>query len=98
MSARGDCDRIHAASGLRMKRRPWWVSAAQFTGLGWYVATAIVAPTLAGAWLDGRLGVSPVFLLGGLGLGLAAAFYGAFRMASGYLAGSRDADRDGEQD
>ncbi len=78
-----------------MRNRPWWVSAAQFTGLGWYVAAAIVLPTLGGAWLDGRLGASPLFLLAGLLLGVAAAFYGAYRMAAEFLAGGRKNDKDG---
>ncbi len=81
-----------------MKRRSWWVSAAQFTGLGWYIATAIVLPTLAGVWLDGRAGTSPLFLLGGLLFGVVLAFYGVYRMASGYLTGSRDSGRGEEAD
>ncbi len=81
-----------------MKRRSWWVSAAQFTGLGWYIAAAIVLPTLAGVWLDDRAGTSPLFLLGGLLFGVVLAFYGVYRMASGYLTGSRDSSRDEEAD
>ena len=81
-----------------MSNRPWWVSAAQFTGLGWYVAAAILLPTLGGAWLDGRLGASPLFLLTGLLLGLAAAFYGAHRMAAQFLAGGRKTGEDGVED
>ena len=71
-----------------MKRRSWWVSAAQFTGLGWYIATAIVLPTLAGVWLDDRTGTSPLFLLAGVLFGVVIAFYGVYRMASGYLSSS----------
>ena len=71
-----------------MKHRAWWVSAAQFTGIGWYIAAAIVLPTLAGAWLDGRAGTSPLFLLGGVLFGVVLAFYGVYRMASRYLTGS----------
>ncbi len=78
-----------------MKQRRWWVAAVQFTGLGWYVATAIVVPTLAGAWLDGRLGVAPVFLLGGLAIGLGLAFYGGYRLMSSYLSGSRGREGNG---
>ena len=81
-----------------MSNRPWWVSAAQFTGLGWYAAAAILLPTLGGAWLDGRLGASPLFLLTGLLLGLAAAFYGAYRMAAEFLAGGRKDGEDGENE
>lgn len=77
-----------------MRRRPWWVAAAQFTGLGWYIATAIVVPALAGVWLDERAGTAPLFLLAGVLAGTVLAFYGTYRMASGYLAGSRDSGRD----
>lgn len=81
-----------------MSDRRWWVSAAQFTGLGWWVAAAILLPTLGGAWLDGRLGASPLFLLTGLLLGLAAAFYGAHRMAAEFLAGGRKTGKDADED
>lgn len=73
-----------------MRNHPWWASAAQFTGLGWYVAAAIVLPTLGGAWLDGRLGTSPLLLLAGVLLGAILAFYGVYRMAAGFLAGKGD--------
>ena len=81
-----------------MKRRSWWVSAAQFTGLGWYIAAAIVLPTLGGVWLDGKAGTSPLFLLGGLLFGVVLAFYGVYRMASGYLTGSSNSSQDEEAD
>jgi ATP synthase protein I len=70
-----------------MNSRPWWFSAARFTGLGWYIATAIVAPMLLGVWVDGKVGTNPLFLLVGLLLGLVAAFYGTYKLASGYLGG-----------
>lgn len=70
-----------------MKARPWWWALAQFTGLGWYIATAIVVPTLTGAWLDGKAGTAPLFLLVGVILGVVVAFYGTYKMASGYLTG-----------
>jgi F0F1-type ATP synthase assembly protein I len=37
------------------------------------IAIAIIAPTLAGHWLDSRTGKEPWFLIGGLVLGTAAA-------------------------
>lgn len=78
-----------------MRHRPWWVSAAQFTGIGWYIAVSIVLPTLAGAWLDDRAGTPPLFLLGGLLFGVVLAFYGVYRMASSYLVGgSRSEEED----
>jgi F0F1-type ATP synthase assembly protein I len=68
--------------------------AAQFTGLGWYIAAAIVAPTLLGVWVDGKVGSAPLFLLLGLLLGVVVAFYGTYKMASGYLGGGSPEGRD----
>ena len=76
-----------------MNGRAWWVSAAQFAGIGWYIAAAILAPTLGGVWLDGKAGTSPLFLLLGLLLGVSAAFYGTYRMAVTYLAGDQDTEK-----
>ncbi len=73
-----------------MNGRPWWVSAAQFTGIGWYIAAAIVAPTLGGVWLDGKAGTAPLFLLIGLMSGVILAFYGTYRMAISFMAGEDD--------
>jgi hypothetical protein len=75
-----------------MNSRPWWVVGAQFTGLGWYVGVAIVAPTLGGVWLDGKTGAAPLFVLLGLFLGLAVASYGSYRMVITYLTGQNDFD------
>ena len=49
-------------------------------GIGWYVAICIVLGVLAGLWLDEQAGTKPLFTLLGLGLGLAAAGYGGYRM------------------
>lgn len=57
-------------------------------GLGWYVAVVILAGVLGGVWLDGRAGLAPLFTLIGLGLGLVAAFVGAYRMAAPLLSKS----------
>ena len=78
-----------------MNGRPWWVTAAQFTGIGWYMAAAIVLPTLGGVWLDERAGTSPLFILLGILLGVTVAFYGTYRMVASFLTGSRGTD-DGE--
>ncbi|MCH8848662.1 MAG: AtpZ/AtpI family protein [Chloroflexi bacterium] len=76
-----------------MNRRPWWVTAAQFTGIGWYLAAAIVLPTLGGVWLDDRAGTTPLFVLLGILLGVTLALYGTYRMVSSFLMGGRGADR-----
>lgn len=68
-----------------MSSRPWWVAAAQLTGVGWYVAIAIVAPTLGGRWIDQVAGTSPLFLLAGLAVGIVLAGYGTYRMLVAFL-------------
>ena len=57
-----------------------WPPAIALLGVGWYVATCIVLGVLAGLWLDDQAGISPAFTLIGLGLGLAAAGWGGYRM------------------
>jgi len=64
-----------------------------FTGIGWYIVTAILIGTFAGVWLDRRLGTSPLLLLGGLFAGLVVAFYGTYRMMAPFIAGQRDNKR-----
>ena len=54
-------------------------------GIGWYVATCIVLGVLAGLWLDGQADTKPLFALLGLGLGLAAAGYGGYRLLQSVL-------------
>ena len=57
-----------------------WPPAIALLGVGWYVATCIVLGVLAGLWLDDQAGISPACTLIGLGLGLAAAGWGGYRM------------------
>ncbi len=56
-------------------------------GIGWYIALAIVAGTLAGHYLDKWVGTSPLFLLLGLLVGVFVAFYGTYRMVMTFLTG-----------
>ena len=58
---------------------PWWALALRITGIGWYITTSIVGGTLAGVWIDARLGTKPLFMLIGLLLGMVVAFYGTYK-------------------
>ena len=49
-------------------------------GVGWYVAVAIFGGVAGGYWLDGQFSSSPLFTLLGLGLGIAVALFGMYRM------------------
>ena len=54
--------------------------ALRLTGLGWYVASCIVAGVVGGVLLDTWLGLKPLFTLLGILFGTTAAFYGLFQM------------------
>ena len=54
--------------------------AVQLLGLGWLVATSVVAGALVGLWIDGILSTNPLFLVVGLLVGLATASYGVYKM------------------
>jgi hypothetical protein len=43
-----------------------------------------------GVWLDGKVDISPLFTLLGLGLGLFVAFYGTYRMLIPALGKGKD--------
>lgn len=54
--------------------------AIQLLGLGSYVAVCITGATVGGYFLDRALDTGRILTLSGLGLGLAAALYGGYRM------------------
>ena len=64
-------------SGVVMDR---WREALRLVGVGWYVAGCIVLGVMGGLWLDGKLHTDPWLMLLGLGIGLAAALWGTYRM------------------
>ena len=57
-----------------------WVAALRLTGVGFFVAACILGGVLAGLWIDNKLDTRPLFILLGLAVGLAVAFYGVYRM------------------
>ena len=54
-------------------------SAAEFAGIGFQFAGAILLFLFAGQWLDRRLGTGPLFLIVGVFLGASAGFYAMYR-------------------
>ncbi|MCY3557621.1 MAG: AtpZ/AtpI family protein [Chloroflexi bacterium] len=73
-----------------------WPAAMQLMGIGWYVATCIVLGVVGGVLLDDEFGTDFVLTLVGLGLGLAAAGWGGYRMLQDLFAAQakqRDAER-----
>jgi ATP synthase protein I len=54
------------------------VSGTQFAGIGVQFGAVILVFTLAGYWLDKKLGTSPWFLLACVFVGAAAGFYSMY--------------------
>ena len=63
----------------------WVGPAASLLGIGWYFATAIIVGVLLGRWADSATGLEPVFTLVGIGVGLAVAMAGGFRLLQQFL-------------
>ena len=63
----------------------------RLVGIGWYVAICIAGGVLGGFYLDGRLNSSPAVTLLGLGLGIALAAVGSYRMLMAVFATGSDA-------
>jgi F0F1-type ATP synthase assembly protein I len=59
-----------------MNRMP---PAVHVLGIGWYFAVCIIGGIVGGLLLDGWLDTKPLFVVLGLFLGLAVAFYGGFK-------------------
>ena len=62
----------------------------RLVGIGWYVAICIGGGAAAGLWIDGRLDLNPAFTLLGLGLGIALAILGMYRMLMAVLSEPSD--------
>ena len=70
------------AVGLRMN---WIVPSVWLLSIGWCFATPVAIGVLAGAWLDGRSGTAPIFVILGTLMGLAVGVYGSVRMLLRFL-------------
>ena len=68
----------------------------RLVGIGWYVAICIGGSAMGGLWLDGRLHLSPLFTLLGLGVGIGLAVFGMCRMLLAVLADTSTTDDEKE--
>ena len=75
---------------------PIFGKALRLVGIGWYIAICILGGAVGGLWIDGRLDLSPVFTIIGLGLGIALAIIGMFRMLMVVLSDTSDPGDDRE--
>ena len=55
-------------------------------GIGWYVGLSIGGGGVGGYWLGQVFGLNPLFTLLGIGVGIAVAVYGMYRMLMAVLA------------
>jgi ATP synthase protein I len=67
------------------------LSAGEAAGMGLQLVVAVVVFLYAGRWLDTKLGTAPWFLIGGVFLGAAGAFWNVYRKVS-----RQDGGRPGE--
>jgi F0F1-type ATP synthase assembly protein I len=58
------------------------LSGADFAGLGFQFAFAIIVFLYAGQWLDNRIGTNGLFTIAGVFVGAGAAFYNMYRKVS----------------
>ena len=57
-----------------------WMPALTLTGVGFFIAACVIGGLLGGQWLDQKLNTEPVFLITGIILGIALAFFGVYDM------------------
>lgn len=75
------------------KPTPGDVSIGSFAGAGLQFAVSLVVFLLLGQWIDRKLGTSPLFLLVGVFIGGAAAFYSMYRRLAAVQKADDDARR-----
>ncbi|HEY7524617.1 MAG TPA: AtpZ/AtpI family protein [Candidatus Limnocylindrales bacterium] len=65
-----------------------WAYFALFSEIGFALLVATLAGALGGVWLDRQVGTTPLFVLIGLFIGLAAGARIAYRLITRFLAQS----------
>jgi len=71
-----------------------WVAALGLTGVGFFISACIIGGLLGGIWLDNKLNTGPVFLITGLILGIALAFFGVYNMVKPILDNMRKGEKE----
>jgi F0F1-type ATP synthase assembly protein I len=71
-----------------------WRAALRLIGVGWYIGLCIFLGLWGGWWLDGKTGMTPLWIITGLILGLFIAVYGVFRMLLPIINNRQEKDKD----
>jgi F0F1-type ATP synthase assembly protein I len=66
-----------------------WLAALSLSGLGFYIAGAIILGIVGGRWLDTKLNTAPLWLIIGLILGIVVAVTGTYNMLKPFLENNR---------
>ena len=66
---------------------------ALFSEIGLVLLVTVLAGTLAGYWLDQRLGTIPIFVLVGFAIGITSGAIACWRLISRYLARLDEEDK-----
>jgi F0F1-type ATP synthase assembly protein I len=66
-----------------------WLAALSLSGLGFYIAGAIILGIVGGRWLDLKFNTDPLWLIIGLILGIAVAVTGTYNMLKPFLENNR---------
>jgi F0F1-type ATP synthase assembly protein I len=67
---------------------------ALFSEIAFILLFTVLAGTLAGYWLDQRLGTIPIFVLVGFAVGFVSGSIGCWRLMAGFLAKMDEDDRE----
>ena len=68
--------------------RPW-LAALSLSGIGFYIAGAIILGIVGGRWLDTKFDTDPLWLIIGLVLGIVVAVMGTYNMLKPFLENNR---------
>jgi F0F1-type ATP synthase assembly protein I len=66
---------------------------ALFSEIGFVLLATVLVGTLAGYWLDQRLGTIPIFVLVGFAIGITSGAVACWRLISRYLAEMDEQDK-----
>ncbi len=71
-----------------------WQAALRLIGVGWFIGISILLGVLAGLWLDSKFSTKPLFVIGGLLLGVTVAGYGFYQMLLPLIRNKQDKEDD----
>ncbi|MDP2919107.1 MAG: AtpZ/AtpI family protein [Dehalococcoidia bacterium] len=62
-----------------------WLAALSLSGIGFYIAGAIILGIVGGRWLDQKLDTAPLWFIIGLILGILVAVIGTYNMLKPFM-------------